>query len=206
MGVRVKICGITRSEDAIYSTHAGADALGFIFYERSPRYVSPTNAAKIIEALPSFITPVGVFVNERREMIEQVISQTRIRIVQMSGDEQPEDCLGYPVKVWKTFRIRNHEEIEKVRRYSISAAMLDGANSTQYGGSGTLADFAIAREIKNIHPLVLAGGLHPENVVGAIRSVEPYAIDVNSGVESAPGKKDHSKIALLFERLAQINQ
>lgn len=204
MNVRVKICGITCLEDALYCADAGADALGFIFFNQSPRCIKPSDAVKIIESLPSFVTPVGVFVNERRRTIEQTILQTHIRIVQLSGEEQPDECLGYPVKIWKAFRIREQKNIEKVKHYSISAAMLDGAMTT-YGGSGMLADFAIAREMKNIHPLVLAGGLSPENVAEAIRNVEPYAIDVNSGVESAPGKKDHTRVKLLFEQLAQLH-
>ena len=204
MKVRVKICGITTLEDALYCSDIGADALGFIFYKQSPRYIEPAKAMKIMKALPPFITPVGVFVNETRKTIEQIIAQTHIRIVQMSGDEQPDDCAGYTTKVWKAFRIRDMKGIEKVNRYSVAAVMLDGA-TTGYGGSGVLADFSIARELKNIRPLVLAGGLNPENVAHAIRSVEPYAIDINSGVESSPGKKDRAMVKLLFDRLAQLN-
>ena len=107
MKLRVKVCGITNLDDALCCVDAGADALGFIFYEKSPRYLPPLSAIKIIQKLPSFITAVGVFVNERREIIEQTIVETGIRIVQFSGDETPDQCIGYNVKVWKAFRFQN---------------------------------------------------------------------------------------------------
>ncbi len=204
MKPRVKICGITNAEDALYCANAGADALGFIFYEKSPRYIDPGESTEIIGHLPPFIVPVGIFVNEKRGVIERTIVKTGIRVIQLSGDERPEDCLGYSVKVVKAFRINNRADIEKVSHYTISAAMLDGAKDGSYGGSGSLADFSIALEMKRIHPLILAGGLNPDNVPHAIQTVQPYAIDVNSGVEIAPGKKDHVKVDLLFERLSQL--
>jgi phosphoribosylanthranilate isomerase len=201
MGVKVKICGMTSLEDALFCGSAGADALGFIFYERSQRYISPLKASKIIAKLPSYITPVGVFVNEQRSVINSIISETGIRSIQLSGDERPEDCAGYPVKVVKAFRIRTEEDIENTKKFAISAALLDGASNDEYGGSGTTADFNIALGMKKFHPLFLAGGLHPDNVIEALQHVQPYAIDVNSGVEFAPGKKDHSKVTLLFQRI-----
>ncbi len=204
MGVKVKICGMTSLEDALFCGSAGADALGFIFYEKSQRYISPLKASKIIEQLPSYITPVGVFVNEQRSVINRIISETGIRSIQLSGDERPEDCAGYPVKVVKAFRIRNEEDIEKTKEFTISAAMLDGASGDEYGGSGTTADFNIALGMKKFHPLFLAGGLNPDNVIQALQHVQPYAIDVNSGVEFAAGKKDHSKVTLLFERISSF--
>ena len=204
MDIKVKICGLTNLEDALFCGSAGADAIGFIFYEKSPRYITPAKAAQIIDQLPSYITPVGVFVNEKRPTIERIIDETGIRSIQLSGDERPNDCGGYSVKVVKSFRIRNSSEVEQVKDYKISAAMLDGASDDSYGGSGMLPDFAIALEMKTYHPLFLAGGLNPDNVIQAVQQVQPYAIDVNSGVEYSPGKKDHSKVALLFERLNHL--
>ena len=205
MKPRVKICGITNLKDALYCTDAGADALGFIFYKKSSRYIEPDKAALIIKELPRYITPVGVFVNERRANIKQVVLKTRLKIIQLSGDETPTDCTGFSTKVWKTFRIREQQKIEYIKEYSISAAMLDGATNSMYGGSGILADFSVALAMKDIHPLILAGGLNTDNILQAIQTVQPFAVDINSGVESAPGKKDHSKIALLFQTLSHVH-
>ncbi|MBI1747583.1 MAG: phosphoribosylanthranilate isomerase [Acidobacteria bacterium] len=202
MKPRVKICGITNIEDALFCARHSADALGFIFYEKSPRGITPAEATKIIQKLPVSVLPIGVFVNEPRAIINRIIDKTRIRIIQLSGDETTEDCSRYDVKVWKAFRFTNLAEVEDICRYTtISAALLDGGSGKVYGGSGALADFKVARKMKSYHPLVLAGGLNPDNVVEAINAVGPSWIDVNSGVESSPGKKDHEKIKLLFERL-----
>jgi phosphoribosylanthranilate isomerase len=205
MKLRVKICGITNLDDALCCVDAGADALGFIFYEKSPRYIQPLAAGKIIRKLPQFMTAVGVFVNERREIIERIVSETGIRIIQLSGDEAVDECLGYTVKVWKAFRIQNIQEVDSIQGFTISAAMLDGASGNLYGGSGKRADVAIACAMKQYHPLILAGGLSPDNIVDAIQSIKPYGVDVNSGVESSHGKKDPSKIHKLFENIEQLN-
>jgi phosphoribosylanthranilate isomerase len=230
--LRVKICGIREREDAEVCVGAGVDAIGFIFYPESPRYIDPAAAAEIIRELPPFVTPVGVFVNAGREMIQSVIGRTGIRAVQLSGDESPEDCLGFSVSVVKAFRIRNPDEVEQVKNYVLSAAMLDGAGdrletapriaaradreappedrrtappkAPVYGGSGSLPDLSVALRLKNYHHLILAGGLNPENVPVVVSAVRPYAIDVNSGVESSPGKKDRHKVKLLFEALSTI--
>ena len=204
MNPHVKICGITNLEDALFCAHAGADSLGFIFYKNSPRYIEPAGAAKIIEELPAYITPVGVFVNEHRSAIERAIGDSGIRVIQLSGDEFPDQCLGYGVKVWKAFRIRDPGEVESVKPYLIAAAMLDGAGNGAYGGSGTLPDYSIAHEMKEYHPLILAGGLNPDTIIGAIQAVEPFGVDVCSGVEASPGKKDHQQVTLLFERLQRL--
>ena len=205
MKLRVKVCGITNLDDAICCIDTGTDALGFIFYKNSPRNISPQAAAKIIQKIPPYVTPVGVFVNERREIIQRTISETGIRIVQLSGDEMPEQCLGYDVKVWKAFRIRHEQEVDHVRQFTISAAMLDGASGNLYGGSGMRADVSVARAIKQYHPLILAGGLNPENIADAILSVQPYGVDVSSGLESSPGKKEFSKVQKFFEKIEQLN-
>jgi len=204
MQPRVKICGITTREDALRCVDAGADALGFIFYQGSPRAIAPARAEAIIGELPPYVTPVGVFVNAPRSEIDRVILQTRIRILQLNGDEAPEDCEGYPVKVWKGFRCSSLGEVARTRVYPISAALLDGAQPPFYGGSGRMADFSVASALKKIFPLILAGGLGPENILDAVRAVEPFAVDVNSGVESAPGRKDRQKVALLFEQLSRL--
>lgn len=199
--MKVKICGMTSARDALFCAREGADQLGFIFYEKSPRYVAPEAAAAIIAALPAYVTPVGVFVNAAREQVERVIDQTGIRALQLSGDEAPAECTGYGVPVIKAFRLTDPAAALATREYAIAAAMLDGASGGLYGGSGVVADTAVALAMKDFHPLYLAGGLTPDNVVRAARSVLPFAVDVNSGVESSPGVKDHARVALLFERL-----
>lgn len=206
MKPRVKICGITSLKDALLCSSSGADHLGFIFFRGTPRYVEPSKAAAIIRQLPSSVTPVGVFVNETRKAIEKIVDATGVKIIQLSGDEEPADCEGYGVKVWKAFRIRSDDQAERVRDYSIAAALLDGAGDGSYGGSGQAADLGVAVAMKKFHPLILAGGLTPENIVEAIDKVRPFAVDVNSGVELAPGKKDHLKVKRLFERLSSLEQ
>ena len=197
----VKICGMTNLQDALFCAPAGADALGFIFYKKSPRYIEPSKAAGIIKLLPPSTKPIGVFVNEQRETIESIVRLTRLHGIQLSGDEPPADCEGYSVPVWKVFRIRDMRQVKNVKPYAINAAMLDGASGAAYGGSGTLADFSVAIEMKKYHPLILAGGLGPDNILNAIGTVRPYAVDVNSSVELAPGKKDPNKVNQLFTLL-----
>jgi len=199
----IKICGITNEKDALFCAEMGVNFLGFIFYRKSPRYVRTSDAARIIRQLPSSVIPVGVFVNESRQGINQTIEKTGIRVLQLSGDETPDECLHYPIPVWKVFRIRAPKEIPSIKNYAIAAAMLDGAKDG-YGGSGELADFAIANAMKRFHKLVLAGGLNPQNIVEAIKTVQPYAVDVNSGVELEPGRKDQKKVFSLFKQLSNI--
>jgi phosphoribosylanthranilate isomerase len=202
MRPRVKICGITNLRDALCAVEAGADYLGFIFYPKSPRYIAPDRAASIIHQLPDRVTPVGVFVNDSREVINKVIAGCGIRLIQLSGDESPDDCRNYPVNVWKAFRIRDPGNVRRTADFQLDAALLDGARDAEYGGSGERADLSVAGAMKSFHRLVLAGGLSPENIVDAISSVDPFAVDVNSGVEHAPGIKDHTKI---FELFRQVN-
>ncbi|HYQ87068.1 MAG TPA: phosphoribosylanthranilate isomerase [Bacteroidota bacterium] len=199
----IKICGMTSAADALYCAQAGADALGFIFYDKSPRTIEPSAAAEIIRALPPFVTPVGVFVNASRDFIASVIRETGIRVIQLSGDEEPPDCLGYSVSVVKVFR--TPRDIDRVKEFSISAAMIDGTKNEMYGGSGVTPDLQMAMQLRRHHPLIVAGGLNAANVVAIVRSVRPYAIDVNSGVEQSPGKKDRRKVTALFEKIADLD-
>jgi phosphoribosylanthranilate isomerase len=203
MNPRVKICGITTKEDALRAAECGADLLGFIFAAQSPRSITPEAAGAIIAALPAYVTPVGVFVNERREEIARVAAATGIRIVQLSGDETPDDCAGLSAVVWKAFRFTSEEETRKAAGYRVGAYLLDGARDGAYGGTGLRADPAVAVALKQFGPLVLAGGLNPDNIVEAVRQIRPYAVDLNSGLEESPGRKDHRKLALLFERLSR---
>ncbi len=202
----VKICGITNFADALFCASAGANYLGFIFYEKSPRYIQPSKAREIIRNLPPSVKPVGVFVNEKRETIERTIRETTIKLIQLSGDESPDDCSEFSVEVWKAFRLTTHDEVHQSKEYRISAALLDGSKNGMYGGTGTTANYSVALELKEIHKLILAGGLNPDNICEAIHAVQPFAVDVNSGVELVPGKKDHQKIKLLFDKILNLKE
>jgi phosphoribosylanthranilate isomerase len=202
--VKVKICGITNVDDALSAADLGADALGFIFVTSSPRYITPSAARKIIQALPPFVVPVGVFADMVYNDILAIIDQTSIGCVQLHGEEMPEQLMQYPVPVYKSFRVDSSFDPEILRRYKGSAYLLDTKISGQPGGTGKIFDWEIAVNAKKYGRIILAGGLTPENIIEAARKVQPYAVDVNSGVEDRPGKKDHTKLKMLFEQLKQV--
>ena len=199
--MKVKICGITHLDDALTAAEAGADALGFIFVRNSPRYVNPEAAGSIIRNLPPFVVPVGVFVNGRREDILETIQRSGIRCLQMHGEESPEATEGFPFPVWKGFRVSAAFRSELLSRYHTSAYLLDAFVEGMRGGTGKVFDWRIALEAKKFGRIILSGGLSPQNVADAVRTVNPYAIDLNSGVESTPGVKNKEKIFELFHRL-----
>ena len=195
MGTIVKICGITNVEDALASADAGADAIGLMFYERSPRNVSMAIAAGIARALPAYVIKVGVFVNPAEELVMRAIGECGLNIVQFHGDETPEFCAQFPVMVLKAFRIRDAESLKQLANYPTDAWLLDAYAQDKLGGTGEKFNWDLAVEAQRFSkPIFLAGGLTPENVADAIRQVHPYAVDVSSGVESSPGKKDHAKV------------
>lgn len=199
---RVKICGITNLADALAAADAGADAIGFVFYAKSPRAIRPEVAREIIDALPPFITPVGLFVNEERARIGEIVDISRIRCIQLHGDEEPSDCVYDKVSVIKALRVQSANDIKAIMDYTVAGFLLDAYCPTSYGGSGTCFDWRIAVEAKTIFrgPLILAGGLTPDNVANAIGMVHPYAVDVSSGVERSPGVKDHEKMRAFVNR------
>lgn len=192
---QIKICGITNIEDALQAVEAGADALGFVFYEKSPRFVTPHDVQRIIAELPPFVTTVGLFVNEPIPRIRRTMAAARLDVVQLHGDEQPEDCLIEPLRVIKGLRVKDATSLDGVDQYEVSALLLDAWCDEAYGGSGKQFDWQLAKRLTAKQPLILAGGLNPENIVDAVRQVNPYAVDVSSGVEAKPGKKDHQKVA-----------
>ena len=203
--MKVKICGITNIDDALAAADLGADALGFIFVKSSPRYIAPRAARKIIQALPPFLLPVGVFADMGCNEILEIIGQTGIGCVQLQGEEMPEQLAHYPVPVVQSFRVDFDFNPEILRRYQGPAYLLDTKVSGELGGTGQTFDWDIAVKAKRYGRIILAGGLTPGNIIEAARKVQPYAVDVNSGVEERPGKKDHTKLKSLFERLKQMN-
>jgi phosphoribosylanthranilate isomerase len=195
----VKICGITRADDALAAARLGADALGFNFWPRSKRYLPPSEARAIVRRLPSFVTAVGVFVDPTREDVLRAVEQAGIGVAQLHGDEPPALCAALPVPVLKGIRLDGPRSLAQLASYEVQAFLLD-APSAGYGGSGSTCDWSLAAEIARELPVVLAGGLTPENVSEAVRAVRPWAVDVASGVESAPGVKDPERMRLFLER------
>lgn len=199
---RVKVCGITNSKDAQAAVRYGADALGFIFVRKSPRYIEPAEAAKIIATLPPFITTVGVFVDSPLEEVQNIIQETKLSVAQLHGDETTEFCssIGHPAI--KAIRLRDSSDIDLLARYrSVTrAVLLDAYSPVAHGGTGQVCDWSLAqRAVADGYCVVLAGGLTPENVAEAITCVRPYAVDVSSGVEASPGVKDHNKLKAFIQ-------
>jgi phosphoribosylanthranilate isomerase len=192
--MKIKICGITTREDAHAAVDAGADALGFVFVPASKRYLSRDAAASIIAGLPPFVIPVGVFVNEGRKLILETIRRTGIRCLQLHGEEPPEETAGYPVPVIKGFRVGPEFAPPALSSYRTSAYLLDAYVEGTYGGTGKRFDWNLAVASKEFGRVILSGGLTADNVGEAVRFVHPYAVDVSSGVEAAPGIKDHAQV------------
>ena len=198
---KVKICGITNKDDALAAAEFGADALGFVFYPKSPRYIEPERAREIIEELPPFVTSVGVFVNEWKEKVEEIIEVSGIGAVQLHGEESPAYCASFRnVKVIKAFRVSDEFDPERLHDYTVDACLLDAYSKDAYGGTGETFSWEIARRASAYGRIILAGGLTPENVAQAIREAKPYAVDVSSGVERSPGVKDQEKVRAFLAR------
>jgi phosphoribosylanthranilate isomerase len=190
---RVKICGVTRVEDALAAVRLGADALGFNFWPRSKRFVAPAAAREIVRRLPPFVTAVGVFVDPARDEVLRAVDTAGVAMIQLHGDEPPELCLSLPVPVLKAIRVASVNSLAQLASYEVRGFVLD-APSDAYGGSGRTFDWSLAAAVAREMAVVLAGGLTPENVGEAVRTVRPWAVDVASGVESAPGVKDEERM------------
>lgn len=192
---RVKICGITNLEDALSAVEAGADALGFVFYAASPRHIFPEQATRIISQLPPFVQTVGLFVNEELNTVNEVADLCRLDLVQLHGDESADYCQQISRRVLKAFRVRSLTCLDPIKDYRVAGYLLDTFSPSFYGGTGTSFNWEIATEaVKRHQRIILAGGLTPDNVAEAIRQVGPYGVDVSSGVEAGPGKKDREKV------------
>jgi phosphoribosylanthranilate isomerase len=192
---QIKICGITRIEDALCAVESGADAVGFIFHEASPRYIAPERAKEIIAALPAGIATVGVFVNREAEEVAQTVEDCGIDLIQLHGDESPEYCRRFPPeRVIKAVFLRTPEDLRALDAYDVRAFLADFREAGRYGGTGKRADCGLAARLGKIHPLILAGGLCIENIGEALAAVAPGAVDINSGCERTPGIKDHDRM------------
>jgi len=192
--IKIKICGITNLEDALAAAAAGADALGFNFYKKSPRCIEPQKAAEIIEQLPPFIVPVGIFVNEREDRIREILAATGIQAVQFHGDESPEFCQRFGGRVIKAFQVKDKESLKNMAHYRVGAFLLDSYRDDVRGGTGVAFDWHLAVVAKTFGKVILAGGLTPENVAEAVKLVQPYGVDVAGGVEKEKGVKDHAML------------
>jgi len=199
--VSVKICGITNVEDAQVAVEAGADALGFVFYPPSPRYVTPAQARQIIQTLPPFVSAVGLFVDIPAETLNEIVEQCGLDRIQLHGREAPDFCQQLTRRVIKAFRIKNAASLTDIPRYRVSAYLLDAyVEGALPGGTGASFAWELASQAKPHGPVILAGGLTPENVAEAIREVGPYGVDVSTGVERAPGLKDQEKVRAFIAR------
>lgn len=190
----VKICGITSVDDAGVAVEAGADMIGLIFYPPSPRYVTPDQARVIVDSLPSSLPAVGVFVNETVDTITRIARESGVHVIQLHGEEEPELCQQLPWRIVKTFRFTEHVRPDMMPRYAVDAFLIEGFHADFYGGGGVRADWQRVASLHKYGRIILAGGLTTENVREAIRIVRPYAVDVCSGVEASPGKKDWCKV------------
>lgn len=204
--VRVKICGITNLEDALMAVEAGADALGFVFFRGSPRCISPERAAAIIRRLPPFIQTVGLFVNEEPATVNAVADQCGLDLVQLHGEESPDYCTAVKRRIIKAFRVKDASSLDAIVNYHVAACLLDAWSPAARGGTGTTFNWEIAARAAASHPIILAGGLTPENVAEAVATVNPYAVDVSSGVESSPGKKDAALIRAFISAARQTSE
>jgi phosphoribosylanthranilate isomerase len=208
MPTRVKICGVTRLEDGLLAVELGAAALGFNFYRPSPRYIVPGAAAEIVRQLPPFLTAVGVFADETDDMhVAAVACEASVSAVQLHGPRFPQSFRALEsFRLIRAVAVREGFKLEELSGVEASAFLLDTFDPALPGGTGKTFDWGLAREAKRYGPIILAGGLTPENVGQAIREVRPFAVDVASGVESAPGIKDPAKLRAFFEAVAEADK
>lgn len=197
--VKVKVCGMTSARDALYAVECGADAVGFIFYKKSPRAVTVKEVKAITAELPPFVQKVGVFVNESAEKIERTAGSCGLDVVQLHGDESPAFCRGIAGKVVKAIRVKDAGSLKNLSRYRVDAFLLDAFKEGEWGGTGERFNWSLVKQARKYGPVILAGGLNPGNVADAIRHCRPYGVDVCSGVETRPGKKNLKKMREFIE-------
>ena len=200
METRVKICGITSIADGLAAAEAGADMIGLMFYDQSPRAITLAQAAEISRALPPFVLRVGVFVNPDEALVTRAIAECGLNLLQFHGDEPSDFCTQFGVMSLKALRVRDAESLAQLENFHTDAFLLDAYSKSGLGGTGERFNWDLAIEAQQFgKPIFLAGGLTPENVADAVRKVKPFAVDVSSGVESAPGKKDAAKVRAFIQ-------
>ena len=199
---KVKICGITNYEDVQKAAYYGAWAVGFVFHKKSPRYISPSKARKLVDSLPPFITPVGVFVDQKERAIKEICKVTHINTVQFHGNEDTIFCKRFQdYKIIKAFRVDVMFDPNKVNKYKVDAYLFDAYQENVPGGTGKTFNWDLIKDQKFIRPVMLSGGLNPDNVGKAIDDVNPYALDISSGLEKSPGVKDPKLIRAFFDSI-----
>jgi phosphoribosylanthranilate isomerase len=200
----IKICGITRIDDALCAAAGGADAVGFIFHPASPRYIMPERAKEIIAALPHGIATVGVFVNREAEEVARIADDCGLHLIQLHGDESPGYCRRFPPeKVIKAVFPRTPEDLRSLVAYDVRAFLVDYRGEGLYGGTGKRADWGLAAVLAKERSVILAGGLAIENIGEALATVAPHAVDTNSGIETAPGIKDHDRMRRIISLIRE---
>ncbi|HEX2827935.1 MAG TPA: phosphoribosylanthranilate isomerase [Burkholderiales bacterium] len=206
MRTAVKICGVTRIEDALAAAHHGAHAIGLVFYAPSPRYVAPETAARIVRALPPFVTPVGLFVDASGDEVRRTVERAGIQLIQFHGSETPDFCARAGLPYVKAVRVRPGVDLIQYARdfESAQALLLDAYQDGLHGGTGATFDWALIPPSLPL-PIVLSGGLNPDNVRAAVRAVKPWAVDVSSGVEASKGIKDEAKIAAFIQGVRDVD-
>jgi phosphoribosylanthranilate isomerase len=210
---RIKVCGITNIEDANAAVQMGVDALGFIFTDKSPRYILPEKAKKIVEELPPFLFKVGVFVDENKQEIEEIVHYLGLNSVQLHGDEDPAFCQNLTLlmpscSIIKAFRLGSHSKDADFMQYhkAVSGFLLDTYVKGTDGGTGVPFDWNVLKTLNIMFPFIVAGGLNPTNITEALTIATPFGVDVNSGVEHSPGMKDHVKMMRFVEKVVEFDR
>ena len=207
MSVKVKVCGVTRASDALLASELGASAVGFVFWDKSPRSIQPAQAAEIAARLPPDVAPIGVFIDASPAWIEAVSARVGLAAVQLHGDETPEFCLGLPYRVIKAVPLGEPADVEAAARLPETVTpLVDVDDPERKGGTGRMVDWALAANVARRRRIFLAGGLTPTNVAEAVRLVRPYALDVSSGLEASPGIKSPELLQAFFGALVETDQ
>ena len=199
--IKVKICGMTQLKDALFAVEQGVDAVGFIFYKKSPRAVTMKTVREIITKLPPLVDTVGVFVNESAERLNKIADYCGLDLVQLHGEESPAFCRKIHRRVIKAFRVKDLQSIKQLEKFPVSGFLLDTFSDDLHGGTGKTFDWNLALPAKKTGPVILAGGLTPRNILQAVRQVRPYGVDVCSGVEKSPGIKDLEKVRAFLKNI-----
>ena len=203
--IDLKICGITNYKDALHAKNAGATAIGMIFYGKSPRYVDIENAKKISMSF-SGLKKIGIFVNEKKDIINEIINELNLDAIQLHGDETPEFCNNFKVPVIKALSVSKKSDLTVINNYDVHAILLDNRTKNQFGGTGKIFNWKMIEDVKFNLPIILSGGLNEKNILDGINLINPHAVDINSGVEKSPGLKSKSKIFRIVKILKQTKK